>query len=355
MTNRLPWLEVMRGFAACWVLLGHAHLSTNHFVGATTFDPRFVANGDLGVEFFFVLSGFIIAYSSFRLIEKGKGLRDYVSARVVRIYVPYLPIAIAMLALYAMFPSVSASERAPGVLTSLTLLPTNHPPALSVAWTLVHEVVFYALFALVFVSRTLLATVIVAWVAAIIALNLAGTPLPLGLKYVLSPINLCFVTGVLTCLLVRRDPPPWLLRGWGAVALVVLVLQAARPAPDPFLVTFAFAGLVAAATDPAVSRLDPGRFLVLLGSASYSIYLVHNPTLSIASRGVARVWAGVDPNLGYALVALVALAAGITYYWIYERPALRAVRAAMARSGDAKPPVEAPPAPLERVQKEEGL
>lgn len=133
MTDRkLEWLEVMRGGAALWVLLHHAKQSVDHFVADMGAQPWF-EHGYLGVDFFFVLSGFIIAFASHRLALRGGGLRDYASARLIRIYVPYLPIGIAMYLLYLLLPGLSEGGRTPSLLTSLTLLPDNHPPALSVA------------------------------------------------------------------------------------------------------------------------------------------------------------------------------------------------------------------------------
>lgn len=147
--KKLEWLEAMRGLAALWVLMLHGYLAAKDFAGFR--GAQVLANGYLGVDFFFVLSGFIIAASSQALVLAGRGLREYASARMIRIYVPYLPIGVAMLALYALLPEVSRGARQSlSVLSSITLLPSDAPPALNVAWTLVHEVLFYTLFSLFF-------------------------------------------------------------------------------------------------------------------------------------------------------------------------------------------------------------
>lgn len=159
--RKLEWLEVMRGGAALWVLLHHSKQSVDYFVSDMGLQPWF-ANGYLGVDFFFVLSGFIIAFAAHRLLQRGGGLRDYATARIIRIYVPYLPIGIAIYLLYLLLPGLSEAARSPSLLTSLTLLPDNRPPALSVVWTLVHEMTFYALYALLFVQRVLFRVIFMA-------------------------------------------------------------------------------------------------------------------------------------------------------------------------------------------------
>jgi peptidoglycan/LPS O-acetylase OafA/YrhL len=195
--KKLEWLEAMRGLAACWVLLTHAHLAAKHFAGLSGTHWQFAVNGYLGVDFFFVLSGFIIAVSSQSLLDTGRGFRDYVTARAIRIYVPYLPVGVAVLIGYALLPGLSQGSREPSsLLTSLTLLPDSAPPALSVAWTLVHELIFYALFSLFFVSRRVVASFLILWAAGITLVWANGTDVGRLLGYFLSPLNLCFVLGV---------------------------------------------------------------------------------------------------------------------------------------------------------------
>lgn len=135
------------------MLLHHAVLTTNAFFEDV--DYPFFARGLLGVDFFFILSGFIIAFASSRMLAAGKTLGEYFSHRVVRIYVPYLPVGVALYFAYQLLPDLSAADREIGLLTSLTLLPTAEATALSVAWTLKHELLFYFLFASIFISRAL--------------------------------------------------------------------------------------------------------------------------------------------------------------------------------------------------------
>ncbi len=158
-------LQVFRGLAALAVVGHHAVVSTGAFVGVVP-PPieAFLGRGFLGVDFFFVLSGFIIMYAHMDDRTSGRAVRQYAFKRLVRIFPPYLPISIGMIALYAALPGFSASgEREFSWVSSLFLLPADQPPALSVAWTLVHEMQFYTVFLLFFLSRRLLVAGLLLW------------------------------------------------------------------------------------------------------------------------------------------------------------------------------------------------
>jgi exopolysaccharide production protein ExoZ len=324
--GKLQWLEVMRGVAAVWVMLHHGVLSVTHFIGPLGAVPL-ISNGDLGVDFFFVLSGFIITFSSQRLVESGKGAREYFWARLVRIYIPYLPVSIAMYLLYLLFPGTSEGDRPwPSILTTLTLLPSNAPPALSVAWTLVHEMIFYVIFSSWFVSLKLFWTMMVLWVTSIAGIYVEGAELTQFESYFLSPINLCFVLGIGICMFMRKVPvPPSVAVLCGISGALMVGLQAYSISPDKTWVTSGFGLLVVAAASSAAGELCPWRWLLALGTASYALYLVHNPVLSIVIR-VVRIIPNVSPWCGLVVVSAIALLVGLAYSWAYEQKALRAVR-----------------------------
>ncbi len=335
--HKLLWLEVMRGLAALWVLLHHGELAISHFVGPLNASPL-LTNGFVGVDFFFVLSGYIIALSSFKLATAGGGLRDYLQARLVRILVPYLPIGAGMYLLYALLPGLSEGGRHPSLLTSLTLLPDAAPPALSVAWTLVHEMVFYAIFAIWFLNRRLFWVAMLVWMAAILWVWHQGIEPALPWSYLLSPRNLCFALGLGLCLLTSVLTVPLQAAGVALLAgLLVVGLQAAQSDPSHFWLAIGFGLLVLAASSPLAMRLAPGAGLVTLGTASYAVYLVHNPVQSLAVRVLKKVWPAATPVTAMVLVCAIALAAGLVYWRAYERPALRTVRRLLPGMRSARP------------------
>src|SRR4051794_11626272 len=121
-------LQYCRAIAALAVLFAHAMLATAAFVEPPPgFLQALAMNGFLGVDFFFVLSGFIIMHAHMDDPRAATAALRYVVKRLRRIYVPYLPIGVGLIVLYLLFPTISRGTRDWGLLTSLTLFPTSHP------------------------------------------------------------------------------------------------------------------------------------------------------------------------------------------------------------------------------------
>ena len=326
-------LQVFRGLAALAVVAHHAALSTAAFVGALPAPLELWLNmGFLGVDFFFLLSGFIIMYAHMDDAHTPAALRRYGFKRLSRIYPAYLPVGMGIVLLYAAMPGMSAaggSGRDYSLFSSLLLVPADRPPALSVAWTLVHELMFYGVFLLFFVSRRWLFLGLLTWAVAIALANFLYTPSG-WLRYPLSLLNLEFMLGVGAAWLVRTHD----LRGNSssiaalgvASALVALWLMTHDKAPALrwlFAMGLALMVIGFAAREQVVAVHWPA-LLLILGNASYSIYLIHNPLLSLTQRVAGHIgltW------LGAMLCGVVlGVVVGWLYYLMVERPAQRFFR-----------------------------
>jgi peptidoglycan/LPS O-acetylase OafA/YrhL len=297
-------LQAGRALAALAVVAHHSELAAQAFNGGI---PAWLAavleRGYLGVDFFFVLSGFIIYWSS-----QGKSPRAYARSRARRIYIPYLPIGLAMAAAYMVVPTDHRWDW----LSTVTLFPVRPGPALTVAWTLQHEILFYVLFGILFFTGRLKEGLLL-WVAAIGMAWVTG--IDGGIP--LSILNLEFFFGILAAVAVKREIhlSPWLapliFGAW-------LLLDAQRELS--VLVGLALTFLIAplAAADLKGTIRTP-QALVFLGAASYSVYLIHNPAISV----IGRVTAGLNWWLALPVIFLLATACGCLYHLLYELPALK--------------------------------
>lgn len=212
------------------------------------------------------------------------------------------------------------------LLSSLLLVPADGPPALSVAWTLVHELMFYGVFLLFFVSRRWLATGLLVWSVVILLANYLFTPTG-WLRYPLSLLNIEFMLGVGAAWLVRSQA----LHGRGqwiaalGVAIAGWVLWLMTLDQTVYLRLVLAMGLALVVLGFAVREQSKlmrwPALLLILGNASYSIYLIHNPLLSITQRLAGRI--GLTWPVAMVLGVALSVLAGWIYYLIIERPALR--------------------------------
>ena len=175
--KRLSGIEALRGIAATAVVFSHAARHVDKAFGAPGLITAFQA-GHAGVDLFFVLSGFIILFVHRRDIGQPGRLQHYLGRRFNRV----MPLYWLVLAL-TIGMSVAGRHDAPSLpwlLWSAALLPSLSEPLLGIAWTLQFEVVFYAAFAVLIVSRGAGLALLAVWFAWIVAaaLGLDSTGVP---------------------------------------------------------------------------------------------------------------------------------------------------------------------------------
>ncbi len=330
-------LQAARGIAALLVVLLHATLGAEVFYGKP-FDD-FWGFGYVGVDFFFVLSGFIIFHAHRNDAGGGLGWKRYFIKRILRIYTAYLPISILMLGFYGYFGTLALVEREIGILPSLFLIPTGQSPALVVAWTLMHEMLFYCIFSIRFLNKQAFALLAWSWALAIVVHHLNPVSDHYLVLFLLKPYNLEFLAGMGVAWLIARQYTgsalllPVGLTALGAFAIASylapnLIARQGQLTATLFL-TLIFSMIVwglCLFEDRRKPRIP--NWLVFLGAASYSIYLLHNPAISALNRVAAFIHQRMPLPADLLFLAIVTLAvmAGIAYHLSWERPALNHLR-----------------------------
>jgi exopolysaccharide production protein ExoZ len=317
---KLGTLEVGRGLAALAVVAHHASVASDAFTSSN--HASMFGFGLYGVDFFFVLSGFIIYHIHQNDPREYGAARSFLSKRIRRIYTPYLPLTFVLIAAYLLFPSLSQGDQSWGWFTSLTLMPSDAPPALSVAWTLTFEMVFYLFFLSFFVTRYFW-HIVCAWVALVLSaavFNVNDTLSNPLVRTVLDPLILEFVAGMVAAYLFGKTSPArwWVPLCMGLLGVVVFALLH-DPHRAVLGITLAPMVLGLALFEQRYSFRISNSW-ALLGASSYAVYLIHNPLQSI----IARFFQAYDVwSLTFAACVLISLAAGVFYHLIYERPMLR--------------------------------
>jgi len=323
-------IQYLRAIAALAVVYHHAF--ENH-LGS---DLRPYAFGIWGVDIFFVISGFIMWVTT---ANSSTTATLFWRKRAIRIY-PIYWVALSIWIICRLIAPdrlANVDVTAKTTILSYLLIPHYHLaftkhvwPILIPGWTLQYELFFYLIFglALSIVSRPLRAACILASLSFLAVVGCIVAPANALLATYTDPLLLEFGGGVILGIiyLCGRRLPPWLALATIVIAIPVLVIDEYLFSESwRFLVLGIPALLVtfgAVSLEPALAK-RPNAPMVLLGDASYALYLFH----PIAMGLVAAVWARLLDNSHPASFACVAIGASILssiFVHVYvERPLTR--------------------------------
>ena len=342
----LKSLQVGRALAALIVVAFHLSLMMGEarYGGATVF-TEYTKYGYLAVDFFFVLSGFIITFAHGGQIGNRAAWRDYARRRFVRLFPIYWLYTgvFVLLVLLGFGTEAAMPHTAVDALTSLSLVRFSAAtPPLQVAWTLFYELAFYVLFGVLIFSVRAGVVLLVAW--AIVCLVLFHHPAedtPLSVYTAAS--NLYFMLGMGAYCLYRRGGAGLLeLLGGLALAAAGLSLIATLPVyydPGRFMLVCGFAFMLAGVSQLELAgRLAFPRWLVYVGDASYSIYLLHESLSGLLIKVFSKthVYSALGKGPRYLLVLAFTIPLGCLAYAVIEKPLLAVLR----RRQQRQPPPE---------------
>jgi peptidoglycan/LPS O-acetylase OafA/YrhL len=327
-----PDVDGLRGIAVLAVVVYHAF-------------PYALPGGFVGVDVFFVISGFLITQILRRhLLEHGRlGIGDFYARRVRRLF-PALLLVLAFTGLAGWLVMTSGEfsvlgqhlAGAAGFVSNLVLwsesgyfAPDAQTAPLLHLWSLAVEEQFYLAWPLMLLlanrlragAVVLVLITLASFVANLVVVERDGSAafyLPLTRLWELS------LGGALAIAGERWAPAAQTARRMGAVGVALLagstVLVVDVPSYPGIAAAFPVAGaalcIAAGASAPANRHLLAARWLVQLGLISYPLYLWHWPLLALLRLS------SVDPQ-ALSVVAAVALSVALAWLtWRYvERPA----------------------------------
>jgi peptidoglycan/LPS O-acetylase OafA/YrhL len=344
-------LTSIRFFAAFAVVLYHSGAA---FASASPHIPMplktLLLNGYLGVTFFFVLSGFILHLTYRGRIATSDQVKRFGIARFARLYPVYLVAVLAMLP----FATLRGWADVPQFLLLHWWIPNgalgwndwNMP-----TWTLSVEFFFYICFPLLSrMAEKLGSRSLLGLIAALLAFAaITGSSALIDNQFALfawmkwTPVPLLrlpeFLIGVFVAELHLRGHrariPAWPI----ALLLVVGLAAATSPRIAAFATTMSALLIMTIAGDQQsrFARVLSVRWLVLLGAASYALYLMHQPVhfAVLALLGSSK-----------AMVALqypILIAGSVAVFLFYEEPAREWIRKRAAMKPSAGEEIAAHP------------
>jgi peptidoglycan/LPS O-acetylase OafA/YrhL len=311
----------------------HYQMDAQH-AGLSDGLPFFFRMGNAGVDVFFVISGFVMVFSSQALFGTARGPFKFFLRRVARIVPIYWIITSIYIAMAVAIPSFGKGYSPSSIAGSYLFIPVERvsgvvEPVVGQGWTLNYEMLFYAIFAIAIVARPRIAVAAVALALAVLVAAGRIFTLPLPFSFWANDIVLEFLFGAALGLIYQRGFRMPKAAGWlliaGGVALTVIATQALDYVSGPRCILFGApaALIIAGASFPDFSP-SKRRWaaLTFLGSASYALYLSH----SFANRAVLIVATAFGQKLASApylylgAAALGAIALAIAIHLLIERP-----------------------------------
>ncbi|CAA6808000.1 MAG: Unknown protein [uncultured Thiotrichaceae bacterium] len=344
-------LQAGRAIAALLVVLYHIgmDMSLEKYFNMPAFDVPF-SFGGAGVEFFFVLSGFIIFYAHRNDFDQPDRVKGYFFKRFARIYPTFwiIFLGVSILAL------ISASTRSviptdPIILLKTFLLIPQDPaivggtgaPVIGVAWTLQYEMLFYVTFALAIWNRVFGLLAIATFVVIYFIQQFSGN-LPFPLSFLAKDYVWLFLMGMVVaklCLnknLKVKQPEYFTIIGGLIFLLVALdIVFEKNILKDYKILLFGLSssiivfGLVKA--EQAGKVFLGNKFVQLMGNASYALYLTHYSLISFMLK-VAMLLKLNELGLAGALITyvgmlVVCIVVAIGFHVWIEKPIARKLRA----------------------------
>jgi exopolysaccharide production protein ExoZ len=355
LVSRLHAVQALRALAAAMIVVHHGQADAT-VLGLTTSSgltslERFPWTA--GVDIFFVISGFIMVHASRGLFGRGGAVWTFLAARITRIVPLYWAATSLYCCILLLTPDILNSE-APTlaqIVASYLFWPVERAdgfiqPIFSLGWTLNYEMFFYVLFALAIgMPRGRAIASVVGILAALVALG-ALASLPVAPTFWTRPIILEFAFGMGIGVARYKN---WRLPGAVRLSLVAgaLIWLAAGPfAPLTQTEWYVLVNngvpavclVAAAALGHARQRPEggPERLMVLMGDASYALYLSH-PFVIRAVRQILLV-AGIGSSLSYSgfvtLCVLITALLSIPIHLYFERPMTRQARAFLGQRSE---------------------
>ena len=346
-------LDAWRAVASLWVVMFHMALVLLVSYPQLNANPLYLfsLSGSLGVQMFFVISGYCIANAACKAQTRNQSFGNFMKARVRRIFPPYLYAsvlsgALSLLALWLVSShrlksSVMADHnplQQSGMyfFSNLTLTQGifHQPFLLAQAWTLCYEIAFYLIVGLLllvaYLSRGKFSLLpMLHFVTCTLLLLLIAFP-----QYVKYPLDLWpqFGLGIMAYDVLSHSghskPKLWI----AAAALLVLCLavtnegniglmgEQVRPS---YLFCLVFTALIVILHkyDEMLYKTLPVKLLSTIGLLSYSLYLTHTFSIGLINQAVKALHLSVTYQFP-VFILFVALSVGFArlFFQYCEKP-----------------------------------
>ncbi|MGL5384694.1 MAG: acyltransferase family protein [Serratia sp. (in: enterobacteria)] len=341
--DKLASVQALRGLAALAVMLFHFRWNIN--LSYPNLGDQLFGWGAIGVDVFFIISGFVITLSAKKLTPGLSAARVFLKHRARRILPVYFIILLITFLLSGAMSTFHYPEKVSNLISAITFSPidANHAPFYvddsgfyGIRWTLNYEVLFYLVMAICLISKY-------RWplLLGVFSLSLVVFPMLAGhsptldvsgyqfnsayLNLMTNPIIWQFLVGVGFGLIY-----PFTKNFNGQLRLATLVIATVVTGyfvlftprlghgltMSGWYLSILFIAVVL--NDELITKCIPG-FIITLGEISFSLYLIH----TLMNSGIGKRFEDIGVADGLPRFVLsCAVSIGLAYlsYKFIERP-----------------------------------
>lgn len=315
-------IQLLRGVAALAVVIYHLKAVQQRYFSEDIF-PWYTSYGFLGVQLFFMISGFIMMH----ILDTHKTAvtpLNFLKARLIRIVPTYWLITLTIFTVAQIYPNLinSSYSVTPSLIKSLLFIPQTTNPWLNVGWSLEFEVFFYIIISiLLFTSGgNILQFLLVAFFLAL------SFPIVWGSSPVIEsftdPIILWFIIGVSVHFFWKKNSGINIRDAVFILPISTLILIYANRGTDLnllilhlTLVCVFFGSLLTENIIPKNTR----KYLDYIGKISYSLYLTHVLSLNIALIVLTKFMDLRDPIITNIVSIIFIILSAIIFYELVEK------------------------------------
>lgn len=341
--RRLEGVQLLRGAAALGVVLTHVvtrAILYQHDAFRESFfrlkDGDQWKGGDIGVDIFFVISGFIIMIVHRNDLGKPRAYIDFLAKRIKRVVPLYWTLTTVAVILFILAPQIAANSKTGinvfWVLCSYLFIPTslsgqNNSPVVGVGWTLDYEMLFYAVFAILmrFNRRVFVVSITVIFSTMVLVGSIIQ-PENLYARFLSDWLLMDFVGGVWIAYLmlnagrVSTSISVWIILL--SVSIIILTFSISVPEVGPMRLVFWGLPSILLVQGMINFRIQDGVFrniVLTLGSASYSIYLSQVFTIPLWTSVVLKTKISSSIDMQIVMIFVMTSVSGVIVWYFVER------------------------------------
>lgn len=333
-------IQLLRGIAALLVVMSHVSYKAKQYNINVL---NWFNVGSSGVDLFFIISGFIMCYTTH---NRDISFNRFIKNRFNRIIPLYWFLTFIALAVFLIKPSlINSSGGTTGIIDSFFLLPSGHKYLIQNGWTLSYEFYFYLIFAIAIFIFSNRQKRYFAIIATLTCLPLIGLLINTGnsyLAFMVSGYLLEFALGIFAFLIFKNFNFGKVLSILALVlGLTLLIYQNFNTASDfvfSRVVNFGipmfliFIGTISIEDVFSESKNIIHGFFEKLGDSSYSLYLAHPFALSPIAM-ICKYLGIIQPSLFLLLLTSSAILSGFFVYYFIEKPLAKLIKKRDQRGG----------------------